>query len=60
MERFYINIRVPVDNADRQGAMHVCDEMLSSNHGGEIGLVADEVWITDENGATVGIWKGPH
>lgn len=54
----FINIRVPVENTGAYGALVVCQELLTANRPGEIGLVSDKVWITDEAGETVATVKG--
>lgn len=54
----YINIRVPVDNADAAGAVVVCSELLEGQRPGELALVSDRVWISDAAGEELAVVKG--
>jgi hypothetical protein len=57
----YINIRVPVGNTDAAGATTVCTELLAGERPGELALVSDRVWISDDTGQDLVLVKGdPH
>lgn len=53
----YINVRVPVDNADSAGAVAVCKELLAGERPGELLLVSDRVWISDDSGQELAVVK---